>query len=189
MNSKRIVVAITGASGAILGIRLLEELSCREIETHLVISKWAEHTIELETDYTIEQVKALAGVYHPSDDLAASISSGSFHTDGMVIIPCSMKTLSAIACGFSYNLITRAADVMLKEHRRLIIVPRETPLSVIHLQNMYSLSKIGAVILPPCIGFYTKPKTLSDVINHLVGKILDALEIEHNLFTRWNGTP
>lgn len=188
MSSKRIVVAITGASGAILGIRLLEELRHAKVDTHLMLSTWAEHTIELETNYTPEQIRALASVNHPLDDLAASISSGSFRTDGMVIVPCSMKTLSAIACGFSYNLIARAADVTIKERRRLVVVPRETPLSTIHLQNMLSLSQMGVIVLPPSIGFYTRPNTLSDVVNHMVGKILDNMEIEHDIFARWKGT-
>ncbi|EGO64359.1 UbiX family flavin prenyltransferase [Acetonema longum] len=189
MKPKRIIVAITGASGAILGIRILEELRRLEVETHLVLSQWAERTIRMETDYTVEQVRSLAGVCHPVDDLAASISSGSFHTDGMVIAPCSMKTLAAIACGFSYNLISRAADVAIKEKRRLVLVPRETPLSSIHLQNMLALSNNGVVLLPPCVGFYTRPDTVEAIVNHLTGKILDVLGFEHQLFPRWTGTP
>ena len=188
MEKKRIVVAMTGASGALLGIRLLQELRKTGAETHFVLSDWARRTIELETDYTVEQVCALADVVYPADDLAASISSGSFQTDGMVIMPCSMKTLSAIANGFSYNLIARAAYVALKERRPLIVVPRETPLSSIHLRNMLSLSGDGAVLLPPCIGFYTRPKTLEDAVNHLVGKVLDELHIPHQIYPRWTGT-
>ena len=187
MNPKRIVIAITGASGAILGIRILEELRRAEVETHLVISTWAERTIQMETNYTVEQVQNLASVCHPTCDLAASISSGSFYTDGMVIVPCSMKTLAAIACGFSDNLIARAADVTIKERRRLIIVPRETPLSSIHLHNMITLSNNGAIILPPCVGFYTRPNTVESIVNHISGKILDTLGIEHHLFPRWTG--
>lgn len=188
MEKKRIVVAMTGASGAILGIRLLQELRKSGAETHLIISDWARRTIELETDYTLEQVCAIADVVHPANDLAASVSSGSFQTDGMVIMPCSMKTLSAIANGFSYNLIARAADVALKERRPLIVVPRETPLSSIHLRNMLSLSGDGAILLPPCIGFYICPKTLDDVVDHLVGKVLDELRIPHQLYRRWEGS-
>jgi len=182
---KKIIVAITGASGVVMGVRLLEELRRVKVETYLVVSPWGERTIKLETNYTLEQIQNLANICYSSDDMMSSIASGSFRTDGMVIIPCSMKTLAAIACGFSYNLITRSADVTIKEHRRLIIVPRETPLSSIHLRNMLILSEMGAIILPPCMEFYTKPCKLSDVVDHLIGKILDILGLEHNLFTRW----
>ena len=185
MKSKRIVVAMTGASGAILGIRLLEVLGQCGVERHLILSDWARRTIELETDYTPQQVLALGDVVYPADDLAASVSSGSFQTDGMVIMPCSMKTLSAIANGFSYNLIARAADVALKERRPLVVVPRETPLSSIHLRNMLTLSEAGAILVPPCVGFYTRPKSLEDVVGHLVGKVLDELQIPHTLYRRW----
>ena len=184
-GKKRIVVAMTGASGAILGIRLLEALQKADVEAHLILSEWAERTIALETDYSKEKVWSLAHRVHPVSDLAASVSSGSFHTDGMVISPCSMKTLSAIASGFSYNLITRCADVALKERRRLILVTRETPLSAIHLENMLKLSRLGAVILPPCVGFYTRPQMVEDVLSHLTGKTLDLLDVEHHLFQRW----
>lgn len=184
-NKRRIVVGMTGASGAILGIRLLEELRNREVETHLVLSKWAERTIALETSYDLGQVKKLAAAVHDPDDLAASVSSGSFHTDGMVICPCSMKSLAAVACGFSYNLIVRCADVTLKEGRKLILVPRETPLSAIHLENLLKLAQMGVKILPPCIGFYARPRTLDDAVNHLVGKVLDLLELENHMFRRW----
>lgn len=185
MEKKRIVVAITGASGAILGIRLLEALGQCGVERHLILSDWARRTIELETDYTPQQVLNLGDVVYPADDLAASVSSGSFQTDGMVIMPCSMKTLSAIANGFSYNLIARAADVALKERRPLVVVPRETPLSSIHLRNMLTLCEAGAMLVPPCVGFYTRPKSLEDVVNHLVGKVLDELRIPHELYRRW----
>lgn len=188
MQNRRIVVSMTGASGAILGIRLLKELRNREVETHLILSQWAERTIALETPYDLEQVKSLAAAVHDPNDLAACVSSGSFRTDGMVICPCSMKSLAAVACGFSYNLIARCADVSLKEGRKLILVPRETPLSAIHLENLLKLSRMGVKILPPCIGFYTKPKTIDEAVNHLVGKVLDLLEIENNMFQRW-GTP
>lgn len=185
MREKKIVVAITGASGAILGIRLLEELKKAGVHTHLVLSSWAERTIAEETDYSLAQVTALAGTVHNLHDLAASISSGSFKTDGMAIVPCSMKTLAAIACGLSDNLIARAADVTIKEKRHLVLMTRETPLSTIHLRNMQTLAKTGAMILPPCVGFYTKPETLEDVINHLVGKVLDSFHIDNQLFKRW----
>lgn len=188
MRKRRIVVAMSGASGAILGVRLLQELKKADVETHLILSDWAKRTIELETDYTVEEVCALASEVHANTNMAASVSSGSFQTDGMVVVPCSMKTLSAIANGFSYNLIARAADVSLKERRPLVIVPRETPLSSIHLRNMLSLSTDGAIMVPPCVGFYTRPKTLDDAINHLVGKIMDELRIAHDdLFQRWEG--
>ena len=187
MKTKRIVVGITGASGVILGIRVLEELRRLEMETHLVMSQWAERTIQLETDYSVEQIRSLASVCHPIDDLAASISSGSFHTDGMVIVPCSMKTLAAIACGFSYNLLARAADVTIKERRRLVLVPRETPLSSSHLHNMVTLANNGVILVPPCVGFYIRPANVDMIVNHLAGKILDALGIENQLFSRWEG--
>lgn len=187
MEPKRIVIAITGASGAILGIRLLEALGQCGVERHLIVSDWGRRTIELETDYTPQQVLSLADAVYPADDLAASVSSGSFQTDGMVIMPCSMKTLAAIANGFSYNLIARAADVALKERRPLIVVPRETPLSTIHLRNMLTVCEAGAILLPPCVGFYTQPKSLDDVVDHLVGKVLDELRIPHTLYHRWEG--
>ena len=176
---------MTGASGAILGIRLLQELRRADVETHLICSDWAARTIELETDTTFEAVCALADAVYANQDLAATVSSGSFHTDGMVVIPCSMKTLAAIANGFSCNLIARAADVTLKERRKLLLVPRETPLSSIHLRNMLSLSQDGAIILPPSIAFYSRPETLEDAVNHMVGKVLDMLEIPHALYTPW----
>jgi len=185
METKRIIVAMTGASGAILGVRLLETLRDGGVETHLILSAWAERTLELETDYTPEQVRKLASVWYPADDMAARISSGSYPVDGMVVTPCSMKTLAAIASGFSYNLIARCADVALKEGRRLVLVPRETPLSAIHLENMLKLSRLGVTILPPSIGFYTRPETLEDAVNHLTGKTLDLLGVEHHLFPRW----
>lgn len=185
MQRKRIVVGMTGASGAILGIRLLQELRRADVETHLICSDWAARTIELETDTTFEAVCALADAVYANQDLAATVSSGSFHTDGMVVIPCSMKSLAAIANGFSCNLIARAADVTLKERRKLLLVPRETPLSSIHLRNMLSLSQDGTIILPPSIAFYSRPETLEDAVNHMVGKVLDMLEIPHALYTPW----
>ena len=188
MEKRRIVVGMSGASGAILGIRLLQELRKADIETHLVLSDWAKKTIELETDYTVDDVCSLADLVHAADNMAACISSGSFRTDGMVLVPCSMKTLSAVANGFSYNLIVRAADVTLKERRPLVVVPRETPLSPIHLRNMLSLSGDGAILLPPCIGFYTGPKNLDEAIDHIVGKIMDELHIANHLYKRWEGT-
>jgi len=181
----RLVVAITGASGSIYGIRLLEVLKDKGVETHLIVSKTAEKVILHETDKPINYVKDLATFCYEEEDLTAPIASGSFEFDGMVVVPCSMKTLSGIASGFAINLIIRAADVTLKEQRTLILVPRETPFSVIHLSNMLKLAKIGAVILPPIPAFYNLPESIDDIINHTVGKILDVLKIKHQLYKRW----
>jgi flavin prenyltransferase len=182
---KPIIVALTGATGVIYGIRLLQVLKEKYIDTHLVISSWAEKTIQLETDYTVAEIDKLATRRYDHEDLTAPISSGSFPAAGMVILPCSMKTLAGIAHGISENLIVRAADVMLKERRKLILAPRETPLNLIHLRNMTAAAEAGAVILPPMAAFYFKPRSVSDLIDHMVGKVLDALEVEHNLFQRW----
>jgi len=182
----KIIIAITGASGAIYGIRLLEELkNAVGIETHLIISDWAYETIKLETDYSIEDVVALADVFYSNSNQSAKISSGSFLNAGMVIIPCSMKTLAAISHGYADSLITRAADVCLKEHRKMIIIPRETPFSTIHLENMLTLSKLGAVIIPPIPAYYHRPHSLSEIINQTVGKTLDHLGVNHHLLPRW----
>lgn len=181
---KRIVVGITGASGAIYGIRALEALQGKA-ETHLIISDSAKKTISLETSREIGDIEAMASVVHDDHDLAASISSGSFRTDGMVILPCSIKTLSAVANSFNETLIARAADVTLKERRRLVLAVRETPLHTGHLRLMLQASETGAIVFPPVPGFYGKPATLDDIVNHTVGKILDLFEIEHELFMRW----
>lgn len=183
---KKIIVAITGASGAILGIRLLEELSKMQIETHLIISKWGQKTIQYETGYTVEQVCDIASKVYDSYNLAAAVSSGSFKNNGMVVVPCSMKTLAFIANGLSDNLISRAADVTIKERRKLIIIPRETPLSGIHIRNMLILSDLGASIIPPSMGFYHMPETVDDLVNHIVGKILDSLDLDNSLYKRWS---
>ncbi|WP_432645227.1 UbiX family flavin prenyltransferase [Methanobrevibacter sp.] len=180
-----IVVGITGASGVIYGIRLLEALKKLNIESALVMSDLSKVVIESETDYTVEDVINLADNYYDFHDLTASINSGSFKTNGLVIVPCTMKTLSSIANGYGANTITRVADVSLKEKRPTIIVPRETPLRSIHLQNMLTLSQEGATILPAMPGFYSNPKTIDDQIDFIVGKILDSLKIENNLFKRW----
>ena len=180
-----IVVAITGASGVIYGIRLLEALKDLNIENSLVISDAGKTVIESETSYSVEDVIALADEYYDFDDLTASINSGSFKFESVAIVPCSMKTLSSIANGYGANTITRVADVCLKERRRIIIVPRETPLRSAHLQNMLTLSQEGAVILPAMPGFYSDHDTVDDQINFIVGKILDSLKIENNLFKRW----
>jgi len=181
----KIIVGITGSSGVIYGIKLLYFLKKSKIETHIVLSKWAEKNIEIETDESIVEVKKLASFEYRENDMAASISSGSFKTDGMIIIPCSMKTLASIANGYDDNLISRAASVTIKENRKLVIVPRETPLSQIHLSNMLKLAKIGVTILPAMPGFYHRPKTINDLILHIVGKTLDQFDISNELFKRW----
>ncbi|MER5175207.1 MAG: UbiX family flavin prenyltransferase [Candidatus Nitrosocosmicus sp.] len=182
----KIVVGITGSSGVIYGIKLLYFLNKIEIETHVILSKWAEKNIEIETDESIEKIKKLASFEYKENDMAASISSGSFKTNGMIIIPCSMKTLSSIANGYDDNLISRAASVTIKENRKLVIVPRETPLSQIHLSNMLKLAKIGVIILPAMPGFYHRPKTVNDLVLHIVGKTLDQFEISNEVFKRWD---
>lgn len=185
----RLVVGISGSSSPIYGIRTLEALGAAGVETHLVVSTGAHRTIALETAHTIEQVKALATVAYEQADLAAAISSGSFRTDGMIVAPCSMKTLSAIAHSLVTDLLVRAADVTLKEGRKLVLVPRETPLHLGHLRNMVRAAEIGAVILPPMPAFYHAPKTVDDLINQTVGKILDQFNVSHTLFRRWTGAP
>jgi len=182
---KRLVVAISGATGAIYGIRLLEFLYKSDIETHLVVSRSAEKTIRMETSWTLEQVKALATVTYDMEDVGADISSGSFQAEGMVVIPCSIKSLSAIANSYNENLLIRAADVALKERRKLVLVVRETPLHRGHLSLMMNVADAGGVILPPIPAFYFLPKTLDDIINHTVGRVLDVFSIDHRLFNRW----
>ncbi len=185
----RLVIGMSGSTGAIYGIRLLEALQHTSVETHLIVSKWAERNIELETTYSPDQVKAMASEVHELNSQGAKVASGSFLTAGMALVPCSMKTLAAVAHGFGDNLVHRAADVVLKERRKLVVVPRETPLSTIHLRNMLSLSEAGAVILPPVPAFYNLPKTLDDIVNHTVARILDQFGIEHQLSHRWTGAP
>jgi 4-hydroxy-3-polyprenylbenzoate decarboxylase len=190
MKMKRLIVGISGASGVIHGIRLLEAVQALEnVETHLIISTAGAQTIGLETDYTIDMVSALADVTYRFNDIAASISSGSFKTDGMVIIPCSMKTLAGVAHSFSDNLLLRAADVVLKDRRRLVIVPRETPLHLGHLRLMTEITQLGGILVPPMPAFYHHPRTIDDLINQTVNRVLDLLEIElpADLFQRWAG--
>lgn len=182
----RLTVAITGASGVVYGKRLLEELKKKEIETHLVISKAAKKIINLELDTTQKTLEKLADHYYDVDDWSSPIVSGSFKTDAMIIIPCSMKTLAGIASGYTENIILRAADVTLKENNKLIIVPRETPLNYIHLKNMLELSKIGVIIVPSMPAFYHNPQTIGELIDFIVGRILDLLGVKHSLYTRWN---
>ncbi|MGO4617770.1 UbiX family flavin prenyltransferase [Nocardia sp. 2YAB30] len=188
MREQRLIVAMTGATGAIIGIRLLEALRDLEIEVHLVLSEWAKRTIRIETDYSVPDVLALAHRHYQHSNQAAPISSGSFRTDGMIIAPCSMNTLAAIAHGLSENLIARAADVTLKERRRLVIVPRETPLSSIHLRNMLSLSDAGASVVPPVPAFYNLPQSVDDLVMHIVARVLDQFGIDNELTSRW-GVP
>ncbi len=185
-RSRRLVVGISGSSAPHYGIALLRALgraTC--VETHLVMSRASHRTIELETDLKVADVEALADVVHDPDDLAASISSGSFLTMGMVVAPCSMRTLASIAHGLEDNLLTRAAGVTLKERRPLVLVARETPLSLIHLRNMVAVTEAGATVLPPMPGFYHRPTSIDDLIDQTTGKVLDQLGIEHQLFRRW----
>ncbi|MBI4330031.1 MAG: UbiX family flavin prenyltransferase [Chloroflexi bacterium] len=183
-----LIIAITGASGAIYGIRLLEVLKqAGDVETHLVISEAAARTIEYETTYTVAGVMKLAHHCYDNKDVGAALASGSFRRDGMVVMPCSVKTMGALAHSYSENLIIRAGDVTLKERKRLVLVVRETPLHLGHLRNMVQLTEMGAVILPPVTNFYSKPKTIDDLINHIVGRTLDLFGIDHSLVKRWKG--
>ena len=181
----RLVVGITGSTGVIYGIRMLEVLKQLNVETHLVMSEWAIKCIGMETNHSIDYVKSLATTTSDESNMAASISSGTHRIDGMIVAPCSMKTLSAIANGYDDTLVARAAGVTIKESRKLILMVRETPLSPIHLENMLKLSRIGIVILPPVTEFYTKPISIDDIINHGVGKCLDQFGLDHSLYPRW----
>lgn len=187
-DPRRIVVAISGASGAIYGIRALETIrQDRSIELHVIVSSGAKATIAYETDRSLADVVGLADVVHDEKDLAASLASGTFRTDGMLVAPCSIRTLASIANALNDNLIVRAADVHLKERRTLVLMVRETPLNATHLRLMQEATLAGAVILPPVPGFYQRPKTLMDLVDHSVGKALDLLGVEHQLFRRWTG--
>jgi 4-hydroxy-3-polyprenylbenzoate decarboxylase len=185
--TQRLVVAMTGASGAIYGIRLLERLRELPVETHLVATRWSRVTIEDETPFSFAEVKRLADEVHSENDLAAPISSGSFQTLGTVVAPCTVKTLAAIATGFSHNLVCRAADVTLKERRPLVLVVRETPLSTIHLRNMMTLTELGATILPPVPAFYHHPREIDDIVDQTVVRILDQFGLELDGVQRWEG--
>ena len=185
---KRLIVGISGASGVIYGIRLLEVLKAMGgVETHLVMSRYARLNIEIETDRTPQEVEALADEVHSYGNQAASISSGSFKTDGMVIAPCSMKTLSGIAHSSADSLLVRAADVVLKEQRRLVLMPREAPLHVGHCKLLYEAAQLGAVIAPPMPAFYSQPQTIDDIINHSVGRVLDLFDLDAGILKRWEG--
>ena len=181
----RLIIGITGSTGVIYGIRMLEVLKDTGVETHLIMSEWAEKCISMETKYSVEQVKSLATTISDEKNMAASISSGTHKTDGMIVIPCRMKSLSSIANGYDETLVARAAGVTLKESRKLILVARETPLTAINLENMLKLAQLGVIIMPPVTEFYTNPTSIDAMIDHIVGKCLDQFDIEQDLFTRW----
>ena len=186
-STRRLVVAMTGATGTIYGVRVLEALRDAGVATHFVMSKWGARTLTHETPYTVEQINALATEVHAVGDLGAPISSGSYVTLGMIIAPCSMRTLAAIANGFGDNLIHRAADVVLKEGRRLVLAVQETPLSAIHLENMLKLSRLGVAIVPPVPAFYNRPDSLDDIVNYTVARLLDQAGIHIEAAARWDG--
>jgi 4-hydroxy-3-polyprenylbenzoate decarboxylase len=181
----RLIVGITGSTGVIYGIRLLEVLKKLNVETHLIMTEWAIKCIGMETNHDADYVKSLANSFSDEGNMAASVSSGTHKVDGMIIAPCSMKTLSSIANGYDETLVARAAAVTIKEGRKLVLMVRETPLSAINIENMLKLARLGIVILPPVTEFYTKPKTIDDIVNHGVGKCLDQFDIEHDLYPRW----
>jgi 4-hydroxy-3-polyprenylbenzoate decarboxylase len=183
----RLIVGITGATGTIFGVRILQMLHGSGVETHLVVSKWAARTLAHETPYTLEEVQQMATHHYPLGNQGAAISSGSFVTLGMVVVPCSMRTLSSIAHGAGDNLIHRAADVILKERRKLVLVVREAPLNDIHLENMLKLSRMGVCILPPVPAFYNHPQTLDDMVNHVVMRTLDQFDLHLDMVNRWDG--
>jgi 4-hydroxy-3-polyprenylbenzoate decarboxylase len=183
----RLIVGISGATGTIFGVRLLQMLQASNVESHLVISKWGARTLIHETPFSVEQVQKMAAYHYQSQDAGAKISSGSFPTSGMVVCPCSVRSLAAIAHGYGDNLLHRAADVVLKERRKLVLVVRETPLSDVHLENMLKLSRMGVVIFPPVPAFYNHPKTMDDVIDQTVMRVLDQFGIYGDSEARWNG--
>jgi 4-hydroxy-3-polyprenylbenzoate decarboxylase len=185
--NKRLIVAITGASGTIYGIRILETLKNLGIESHLVMSDSAKLTMAAETDYKPAQIEAMADVVHSAKNVGASISSGSFKSLGMVIAPCSIRTLSEIASGVTSSLVSRAADVVLKERRRLVLLVRETPLHAGHLRSMSQVTECGAIVMPPVPAFYARPESLEDMVNHTVGRCLDLFDLDNTLVNRWNG--
>lgn len=188
VKSKRLIVAITGATGAVYGVRLLEVLSeMPNIETHLVVSDSGLLNLQQELEMSLAQLKALADVTHHINNVGASIASGSFQSDGMVVAPCSMRTLAAVAHGLSDNLITRAADVMLKERRKLILMVRETPFNLAHLRNMTSVTEMGGIVYPPLPCFYHRPQTIADIIDHTISRVVDLLGISHTMAPRWEG--
>ena len=185
---KRIIVGITGATGAIFGVRLLEALNAAEVETHLVLSKWGQQTVEHEMGLTLADLRARASVLHSSSNMAATLSSGSFRTEGMVVAPCSMRTAAAIAHGFGETLVHRAADVVLKERRRLVLMVRETPLHAGHLRSMAQVTELGAIVAPPVPAFYTRPASLADLVDHSVARVLDLFGLDAGLAKRWGAS-
>lgn len=186
-ENRRIIIGISGASGAIYGVRLLQILQPLAIETHLVMSRSARMTLAQETDFTVADVKALADAHYASEDLGAAISSGSFKTLGMIVAPCSVRSLSEIACGTTSTLLTRAADVVLKERRRLVLMLRETPLHAGHIQTMLRATEAGAIIAPPVPAFYNRPETIAQMVDHSLGRVLDLFDIDTGLVKRWTG--
>ena len=186
-NGMRLIVGITGATGSIYGVRILERLREAGVESHLVVTRWGARTLLHETPYSKEHVESLATQAYNAADMGAAISSGSFKTDGMIVAPCSAKTLGAIANGYGDNLVHRAADVTLKERRRLVLALREAPLSDIHLENMLKLSRMGAVVMPPVPAFYTMPQTVDDIVDHTVARLLDLFDLEVKGASRWTG--
>lgn len=190
MTKQRLIVGISGASGVIYGIRLLEALrEAPQVETHLIMTKAAKLTVAYELDMKIPEIEAMADMVHNNNNVGASVASGTFKTMGMVVAPCSIKSLSGIVNAYHDNLLIRSADVVLKERRKLVVVPRETPLIRSHLELMIKLVENGGILIPPMPAFYHRPKTVDDIINHTVGKVLDSLDIEHDLFDRWSGQP
>lgn len=183
----RLIVGITGASGAIFGIRTLEALRALNVESHLILSRWSRMTITHETDYSVEEVEQLASSVYHQDNQAAPVSSGSFRTDGMIVSPCSMKTMAAIRSGYGDTLLCRAADVILKERRKLVLVARESPFSEIHLENMLALARMGVTIFPPVPAFYNRPASVGELVDYIVGRVLDQFGLEMPGLQRWNG--
>lgn len=184
---RRLIVAITGSTGTIYGVRLLQLLQHTDVESHLVVSRWGARTLLQETPFSLAEVQKLATRAYPAADQGAAISSGSFITLGMAIVPCSMRTLAAIAHGQADNLVHRAADVVLKERRRLVLAAREAPLSEIHLENMLKLTRMGAIVSPTVPAFYDHPRTIDDLVNHTVGRLLDLFDIHLDVTERWSG--
>lgn len=185
MTTRRIIVGISGASGIVYGVRVLEELRLAGFETHLVMTRSAQVTLGYELSLKVAEVQALANVNHRYDDIGASISSGSFETLGMIVAPCSIRSLSEIATGVTSSLLTRAADVVLKERRRLVLMVRETPLHLGHLRTMTQVTEMGAIVMPPVPAFYNKPESVDDIVNHSVGRVLDLFGIDNTLVRRW----
>lgn len=183
----KLIVGISGASGAVYGIRTLQTLRACQVESHLVLTDSAKKVIEMETAFSVEEVENLADNVYDNRDIGACISSGSFRTDGMLIAPCTIKSLSALANSYNDSLLVRAADVMLKERRKLVLIPRETPLHIQHLKLLMAVTEMGAVVLPPMPAYYHMPKTIDDIINQTVGKVLDQFNVDHQLFNRWEG--